>query len=102
MRARFAEAMENARRRNMNAGYRLRAHVVLRANVVAEHAPFALDLIADILFAPHWAPDDLGEERRASSRKSAAKRSTRRTIACLSCTKRCSIQDQAARAADPG
>ncbi|MCR6646407.1 MAG: insulinase family protein [Terricaulis sp.] len=33
------------------------------ARILAEHAPFALDMIADILFAPHWAPDELEKEK---------------------------------------
>jgi predicted Zn-dependent peptidase len=49
-------------RRRHERRHRLRAHLVLR-RVVAEHAPFALDMIADILFAPHWAPDDLEKEK---------------------------------------
>jgi predicted Zn-dependent peptidase len=57
----FAEAIENAGA-NMNAatGYERTAYY---ARTVAEQAPFALDLIADILFAPHWAPDDLEKEK---------------------------------------
>jgi predicted Zn-dependent peptidase len=53
----FAEAIENAGGvMNAATGYERTAYY---ARVVAEQAPFALDLIADILFAPHWAPDDL-------------------------------------------
>lgn len=33
------------------------------ARVVAEDAPFALGLIADIVLDPHWAPDDLDKEK---------------------------------------
>ncbi len=33
------------------------------ARVLAEHAPFALDMIADILLAPHWNADDLEKEK---------------------------------------
>ncbi|MBX3430160.1 MAG: insulinase family protein [Hyphomonadaceae bacterium] len=57
----FAEAIENAGA-NMNAatGYERTAYY---ARTVAEQAPFALDLIADILFEPHWAPDDLEKEK---------------------------------------
>jgi predicted Zn-dependent peptidase len=57
----FAEAIENAGA-NMNAatGYERTAYY---ARTIAEQAPFALDLIADILFAPHWAPEDLEKEK---------------------------------------
>ncbi len=33
------------------------------ARVVAEHAPLALDMIADIVLAPHWNADDLEKEK---------------------------------------
>ena len=33
------------------------------ARVLAEHATFALDMIADILLAPHWDADDLEKEK---------------------------------------
>jgi predicted Zn-dependent peptidase len=57
----FAEAIENAGGvMNAATGYERTAYY---ARVVAEQAPFALDLIADILFAPHWAPDDLEKEK---------------------------------------
>src|SRR5262245_31050982 len=57
----FAEAIENVGGvMNAGTGYERTAYY---ARVVAEHAPFALDLIADILFAPHWAPDDLEKEK---------------------------------------
>ncbi|MBI1252441.1 MAG: insulinase family protein [Alphaproteobacteria bacterium] len=57
----FAEAIENVGgAMNAATGYERTAYY---ARVVAEHAPFALDLIADILFAPHWAPDDLEKEK---------------------------------------
>src|SRR5262245_7033272 len=57
----FAEAIENAGA-NMNAatGYERTAYY---ARTVMEQAPFALDLIADILFEPHWAPEDLEKEK---------------------------------------
>lgn len=57
----FAEAIENAGA-NMNAatGYERTAYF---ARTVAEEAPFVLDLIADILFEPHWAPEDLEKEK---------------------------------------
>ena len=57
----FAEAIENAGA-SMNAatGYERTGYY---ARTVAEQAPFALDLIADILLAPHWAPDDLEKEK---------------------------------------
>ncbi len=57
----FAEAIENVGGvMNAGTGYERTAYY---ARVVAEHAPFALDLIADILFAPHWAPEDLEKEK---------------------------------------
>lgn len=57
----FAEAIENVGGvMNAATGYERTAYY---ARIVAEHAPFALDLIADILFAPHWAPDDLEKEK---------------------------------------
>lgn len=57
----FAEAIENVGGvLNAATGYERTAYY---ARVVAEQAPFALDLIADILFAPHWAPDDLEKEK---------------------------------------
>jgi predicted Zn-dependent peptidase len=58
---RFAEAIENVGGAvNAATGYERTAYY---ARIVAEHAPFALDLIADILFEPHWAPDDLEKEK---------------------------------------
>ncbi len=57
----FAEAAENAGAVvNAATGYERTAYY---ARVVAEQAPFMLDMIADILFAPHWAPDDLEKEK---------------------------------------
>lgn len=57
----FAEAMENVGgAMNAGTGYERTSYY---ARIVAEHAPFALDMIADILFAPHWAPDDLEKEK---------------------------------------
>ncbi|UPT64334.1 MAG: insulinase family protein [Hyphomonadaceae bacterium JAD_PAG50586_4] len=57
----FAEAMENVGgAMNAGTGYERTSYY---ARVVAEHAPFALDMIGDILFAPHWAPDDLEKEK---------------------------------------
>lgn len=57
----FAEAIENVGGViNAATGYERTAYY---ARVVAEHAPFALDLIADILFEPHWSPDDLEKEK---------------------------------------
>lgn len=57
----FAEAIENVGGvMNAGTGYERTSYY---ARVVAEHAPFALDLIADILFEPHWAPDDLEKEK---------------------------------------
>jgi predicted Zn-dependent peptidase len=45
---------------NAGTGYERTAYY---ARVVAEQAPFTLDLIADILFAPYWSPDDLEKEK---------------------------------------
>ncbi|MBY0563752.1 MAG: insulinase family protein [Hyphomonadaceae bacterium] len=57
----FAEAIENVGGViNAATGYERTAYY---ARVVAEQAPFALELIADILFAPHWSPDDLEKEK---------------------------------------
>lgn len=57
----FAEAIENVGGvMNAGTGYERTAYY---ARVVGEQAPFALDLIADILFAPHWSPDDLEREK---------------------------------------
>jgi predicted Zn-dependent peptidase len=57
----FAEDTENAGIvMNAATGYERTAYY---GRAVAEEAPFALDLIADILFAPHWAPEDLEKEK---------------------------------------
>lgn len=57
----FAEATENAGIvMNASTGYERTAYY---ARAVAEEAPFALDLIADILFEPHWAAEDLEKEK---------------------------------------
>ncbi|WP_395645509.1 M16 family metallopeptidase [Terricaulis sp.] len=57
----FAEAIENVGGIvNAATSYERTSYF---ARVTAEHAPFALDLIADILFAPHWNPDDLEKEK---------------------------------------
>jgi predicted Zn-dependent peptidase len=57
----FAEAIENVGGLvNAATSYERTAYY---ARVVAEHAPFALNLIADILFEPHWAPEDLEKEK---------------------------------------
>ncbi len=57
----FAEAIENVGGvMNAAIGYERTAYF---ARVVAEYAPFALDLIADILFDPHWSPGDLEKEK---------------------------------------
>lgn len=57
----FAEAIENVGGIvNAATGYERTAYY---ARVVGEHAPFALDLIADILFEPHWVAEDLEKEK---------------------------------------
>lgn len=57
----LAEAIENVGG-VMNAGtsYERTAYY---ARVLSEHTPFALDLIADILFEPHWLEEDLEKEK---------------------------------------
>lgn len=58
---RFAEDVENAGCvMNAATGYERTAYY---GRTVAEQAPFALELIADILFEPHWAPEDLEKEK---------------------------------------
>jgi predicted Zn-dependent peptidase len=57
----FAEAIENVGAiMNAGTGYERTAYY---ARVLTEHAPFVLNLIADVLFEPHWAPDDLEKEK---------------------------------------
>jgi predicted Zn-dependent peptidase len=57
----FAEAIENVGGlMNAATSYERTAYY---ARVVGEHAPFALDLIGDILFEPHWSVDDLEKEK---------------------------------------
>ncbi|MDX2233345.1 MAG: pitrilysin family protein [Hyphomonadaceae bacterium] len=57
----FAEAIENV------GGYLNAATSYERtsytARVTAEHAPFALDLLADMIRDPHWRGDDLEKEK---------------------------------------
>jgi predicted Zn-dependent peptidase len=57
----FAEAIENVGGlMNAGTGYERTAYY---SRIVGEQAPFLLDLIADILFAPHWSADDLEKEK---------------------------------------
>ncbi|HWA01744.1 MAG TPA: pitrilysin family protein [Caulobacterales bacterium] len=57
----FAEAIENVGgAMNAATSYERTAYF---ARVTAENAPFALELIADILFAPHWHPAELEKEK---------------------------------------
>lgn len=57
----FAETIESVGGVvNASTGYERTAYY---ARTLAEHAPFALGLIADILFAPHWEPADLEKEK---------------------------------------
>jgi len=57
----FAEAIESVGgMMNAQTGYERTSYY---ARVVKEHAPFALDLIADSLIDPHWARDDLEKEK---------------------------------------
>ncbi len=57
----FAEAIE-AVGGVLNAGTS-HERTAYYARMIAEHTPFALDLIADILLAPHWAPAELEKEK---------------------------------------
>jgi predicted Zn-dependent peptidase len=63
----FAEAIE-AVGAHLNAatGYE---HTSYFARAVAQDAPFVLDLIADILFKPHWEEDDLEKEKGVVSQE---------------------------------
>ncbi len=57
----FAEDTENAGCvMNAATGYERTAYY---ARCLAEQAPFSLDLISDILFDPHWLPEDLEKEK---------------------------------------
>jgi predicted Zn-dependent peptidase len=57
----FAEAIESVGGvMNATTGYERTSYF---ARVTREHASFALELIADILFDPHWAPEDLEKEK---------------------------------------
>jgi predicted Zn-dependent peptidase len=57
----FAEDIENVGgAMNAATGYERTSYY---ARVLGEHVPFALDLIADILFAPHWQADELEKEK---------------------------------------
>ncbi|MDX2276337.1 MAG: pitrilysin family protein [Hyphomonadaceae bacterium] len=57
----FAEAVENVGAIvNAATSYERTAYY---ARILDEHAPFALDLIADILLEPHWLADDLEKEK---------------------------------------
>lgn len=57
----FAEAIENIGGSiNAATSYERTAYY---ARVLAEQAPVALDMIADIVLAPHWNADDLEKEK---------------------------------------
>jgi predicted Zn-dependent peptidase len=57
----FAEAIENVGGYlNAATGYERTSYT---ARIVADEAPFALDLIADMMLDPHWTPDDLEKEK---------------------------------------
>lgn len=63
----FAEAVENVGAIvNAATSYERTAYY---ARILGEHAPFALDLIADILLEPHWSPDDLEKEKGVVSQE---------------------------------
>ena len=58
---RFAEEIENVGGiMNAATGYERTAYY---GRMTAEHAPFALEVVADILFKPHWNPLDLEKEK---------------------------------------
>jgi predicted Zn-dependent peptidase len=64
---RFAEAIEAVGGvMNATTGYERTSYF---ARVTREHAPFALDLIGDILLDPHWAPEDLEKEKGVVSQE---------------------------------
>lgn len=57
----FAEAIENVGGYlNAGTGYERTSYT---ARVTREHAPFALDMIADMILDPHWDPADLEKEK---------------------------------------
>ncbi|GAN00139.1 mitochondrial processing peptidase-like protein [alpha proteobacterium U9-1i] len=57
----FAEAIENVGGVvNAATSYERTSYY---ARVLAEHAPMALDMLADIVLAPHWNADDLEKEK---------------------------------------
>lgn len=57
----FAEAIENVGGYlNAATSYERTAYT---ARVTSEHAPYALDLIADMMLDPHWLADDLEKEK---------------------------------------
>jgi predicted Zn-dependent peptidase len=57
----FAEAIESVGGViNAGTGYERTSYF---ARTLAQDAPFALDLIADIVLAPHWDPADLEKEK---------------------------------------
>ncbi len=63
----FAEAIESVGAHlNAATGYE---HTSYFARAVAADAPFVLDLIADILFAPHWIEEDLEKEKGVVSQE---------------------------------
>ncbi|MFZ4120690.1 MAG: M16 family metallopeptidase [Caulobacterales bacterium] len=57
----FAEAIESVGGMvNASTGYERTGYY---ARVTQEHACFALDLLSDIVLAPHWDPEDLEKEK---------------------------------------
>lgn len=57
----FAEAMESVGGvMNAQTGYDRTSYY---ARITKEHAAFALDLVADIVLAPHWRAEDLEKEK---------------------------------------
>lgn len=57
----FAEAIENVGGHlNASTGYERTSYT---ARVTSEHAPLALEMIADMMLDPHWVADDLEKEK---------------------------------------
>lgn len=57
----FAEAIENVGGYlNAGTGYERTSYT---ARITKEHAPFALDMVADMILDPHWIAEDLEKEK---------------------------------------
>jgi predicted Zn-dependent peptidase len=58
----FAEAIENVGGYlNASTSFERTSYT---ARITKEHAPFALELLADMMLAPHWRPEDLELEKQ--------------------------------------